>query len=127
MDIKDYIRAQRIAKGYTMKQLADAVGVSEATVSRWESGEINNMKRSAIIRLVEVLDIPINAIMGWDMDEDPEAGGYYVDRETAELAKAAKDNPDFQVLLDANKKLSPEAMKDVLGFIKYQLAKERGE
>ena len=38
MNIKDIIKQKRLECGYTMKELAEKVGVSEATVSRWESG-----------------------------------------------------------------------------------------
>ena len=37
MDVKDVLRNRRIELGMTLKQVADAVGVSEGTVSRWES------------------------------------------------------------------------------------------
>lgn len=47
-----------------MKELAEKVGVSEATVSRWESGEISNMRRGGIMRLSKVLDIPPSVILG---------------------------------------------------------------
>ena len=48
MNVKDVIRENRLALGLTMKEVADKVGVSEATISRWESGEIANMRRGAI-------------------------------------------------------------------------------
>lgn len=41
-----------------MKELTNKVGVSEATIRRWESGEISNMRRDSIIKLSEVLEIP---------------------------------------------------------------------
>lgn len=34
MDVKDVLRNRRIELGMTLKQVADAVGVSEGTVSR---------------------------------------------------------------------------------------------
>ena len=40
MSVKDLIKEKRILLGMTMKEVADKVGVSEATISRWESGEI---------------------------------------------------------------------------------------
>ena len=51
MNVKDIIREKRLALGMTMKEVADKVGVSEATISRWESGEIANMRRGAIFSL----------------------------------------------------------------------------
>lgn len=58
MEIKDLIKKRRIELGMTMKELGDAVGVSEATISRYESGQIANMKRTTIIALSKVLGIP---------------------------------------------------------------------
>ena len=57
MEIKDIIRTKRLEHGYTMKQLADKVGVSEATVSRWESGNLATMKHTKIALLAEALCI----------------------------------------------------------------------
>ena len=65
MNVKDIIREKRIELGMTMKEVADKVGVSEATISRWESGEIANMRRGAIFSLAKTLNISPNEIMGW--------------------------------------------------------------
>ena len=65
MNVKDIIREKRIELGMTMKEVADKVGVSEATISRWESGEIANMRRGAISSLAKTLNISPNEIMGW--------------------------------------------------------------
>ena len=48
MEVKDILRNKRLELGLTMKEVADAVGVSEGTVSRWESGKIGNMRRDRI-------------------------------------------------------------------------------
>lgn len=55
--MKNIIKDRRQSLGLTMKYVADAVGVSEATVSRWESGDIADMKRNRIINLAKVLQI----------------------------------------------------------------------
>ncbi len=49
-----------------MKQVADYVGVSEATVSRWESGNIANMGRDKIALLSQILKITPGVIAGYD-------------------------------------------------------------
>lgn len=71
MEIKDIIRNRRIQRGMTMKQLADAIGVSEGTVSRWESGNIENMKRDKISKLSNLLSIDPRIIMGWEHNAIP--------------------------------------------------------
>ncbi len=57
METKDLIKQKRIEKQLTMKQLAEKVGVSEATISRWESGNIATMKQTKIALLAKALDI----------------------------------------------------------------------
>lgn len=66
MSVKDLIKEKRLSLGMTMKEVADKVGVSEATISRWESGEISNMRRGAISALAKALGISPNEIMGWE-------------------------------------------------------------
>ena len=43
MNIQTIIKNRRLELDLTMKDVAKALGVSEATVSRYESGEIQNM------------------------------------------------------------------------------------
>ena len=66
MDISVLIKTRRKEKNMTMKELAEKVGVSEGTISRWESGEIKNMKRKAVAALSTALDVPPSVLMGWD-------------------------------------------------------------
>lgn len=66
MQIKDLIKSRRIEMNYTMKELAEKVGVSEGTISRWESGDISNMRRDKIVSLAKTLRISPAAIMEWD-------------------------------------------------------------
>lgn len=66
MAVKDIIKNRRIELGLTMKEVADAVGVSEGTISRWESGHIANMRRDKIVALAKVLGLSPSVIMEWD-------------------------------------------------------------
>lgn len=63
--INNMLKDRRLELGLTMKQVAEAVGVSEGTISRWESGEISNMKRSRIAALAKVLKMqPSDLVLG---------------------------------------------------------------
>ena len=53
------LRHRRKELGLTMKQVADAVGVSEATISRYESGDIKNMRRDRIDKYAKALQVEI--------------------------------------------------------------------
>lgn len=74
IDIKAVIKNHRNRAGLTMKELADLVGVSEATVSRWESGNIATMKHSQIANLCKALHIsPALIVPGIDYPAEPSA------------------------------------------------------
>ena len=72
MEIGALLREKRKKKALTMKKLADIVEVSEGTISRWESGDIKNIKRAKIEKLSDVLEISPYTIMGWKEPKDPE-------------------------------------------------------
>lgn len=72
MEIKDYIRIKRLQAGKTLDDVAREVGVSEATVSRWESGEIANMRRDKIILLSKSLGISPLDILDLRRDDPTE-------------------------------------------------------
>lgn len=55
------IRREQI--GMTQDELAKAVGVSKASISRWESGDISNMRRDRIQKLADALRVsPISLL-----------------------------------------------------------------
>ena len=66
MDIGGKLRQRRKELEMTMLEVAKLVGVSEATVSRWESGDIANMRRDKIALLAKALQVSPSFIMGWD-------------------------------------------------------------
>ena len=67
---KSYLKERRLELGLTMLELSKKVGVSEATISRWESGDIDNMKRDKIALLAKALDISPLLIVGIDDEEN---------------------------------------------------------
>ena len=69
MSLHDDIKQRRIELGLTMADVAQSVGVSEATISRWESGDIANMKRDKIVSLAKALHVSPSFLMGWDEPE----------------------------------------------------------
>lgn len=70
MEINEIIKQRRMDLGLTMKAVADRVGVTEATVSRWESGDIANMRRDKIYALSKVLGISPMVILGYEQKNE---------------------------------------------------------
>ena len=104
MEIKDKLKQRRIELSLTMADVANAVGVSEATVSRWESGNISDMKRNRIVALAKVLQISPTVIMGWDDENSQQinkatAFGYITPHEK-KLIDAYRSKPQMQSAVD---------------------------
>ncbi len=65
MDIGKTIHDLRVSRGLTLEQVGDYVGVSKATVLKWESGKIKNMRRDKIVKLAEILGTEPGKLIGW--------------------------------------------------------------
>jgi len=117
MGVKDIIKNRRIELNMTMKEVADKVGVSEGTVSRWESGDIANMRRDKIMALAKVLDLSPNVIMEWDDTEPEQEQHYYLDDDAREMAEFMHKNPNYKVLFDASRKVKKEDIEIVRKII----------
>ena len=59
MEIKDILKNRRLELGLTLEDVAKAVGVSVSTISRWESGDIENMRRDKI----PVICLPLSLVL----------------------------------------------------------------
>ena len=64
MEKRFNMKERREALGFTQKDVAKACGVSEGTVSRWESGNISNMKRDKIAKLAKIMQVKPSDIIG---------------------------------------------------------------
>jgi transcriptional regulator with XRE-family HTH domain len=60
--LADIIRDARLSSGKTQKELADLIGVSQATISQWESG-INQPSLANRIDLSATLMIPFHKLL----------------------------------------------------------------
>ena len=70
-DLKDLIRERRLEIGKTLEQVGREIGVAKATVQRWESGEIKDMRRDKLVSLARALDTTPAYLMGWDPNVEP--------------------------------------------------------
>ncbi len=68
--INQRIKSRRLALGLTLAEVADQLGVKEATVQRYESGEIKNIKHETIAALAKTLKCSPAYIMGWEEIEE---------------------------------------------------------
>ena len=100
MGTKDIIKQRRIELGLTMKELANKVGVSEATISRWESGNIATMKQTKIALLAKVLGISPAILVSGELSSNHTNTD---DTSNAEIAKELALNPVLKEFVEAAK------------------------
>lgn len=65
------LKDRRLELGMTLEDVGNIVGVTKTTVRKWETGDIENMKRDKIVLLANALKTTPNFIMGIDEDNDP--------------------------------------------------------
>lgn len=64
MSLQERVKECKKKKGWNQKQLADASGITQATISRIESGEVEQLKSEALKRLAEALDVTVDYLVG---------------------------------------------------------------
>lgn len=104
MKTNDLIKMRRLDLNMTMKELAIKVGVSEGTISRWESGDIENMKRDKIAALARALDVPPAVLMNWEEYDSERIQRSKEARRLYELALKA-DIKNVEIVTDLLKRL----------------------
>ena len=64
------IRKYRIQKGWSQKQLSDAVNIDRAEISRIENGERGAMSCTMLRRFAKALGVSMDELMGGDEEND---------------------------------------------------------
>ena len=57
MNVGNYIKELRTAKGISQEELGKVVGVKRAAVQKWECGTVQNLKRTTIKKLADYFDV----------------------------------------------------------------------
>ena len=104
MKTNELIRLKRKEKGFTLREVAMICGVSEGTVSRWESGDIKNMRRDNIEKLSRLLEIPPSVLLDWESYDEERILRTQLVGELNTIANASKIE-NIEIVLDILKKL----------------------
>ncbi len=84
MKLHERIKKCRLENNMTLLELANALGVREATAQRYESGEIKNLKHATVLEMARIFNCSPAYLMGWEDDSakkmfpDPNATSDYV-------------------------------------------------
>ncbi len=73
MELKDIIKNRRLELGLTLLDVANKCNVAEGTVSRWESGDIANIRKDKLPLLAKALNLSISTrhtVLAEEIDEE---------------------------------------------------------
>lgn len=113
MEFKDIFKDLREKRGKSQQEIAEDLGVTDGSVSNWETGQRNpNVKR--LQQIADYFNVSPSYLMGEEplMDDS-----YYIDREAARLADFLHKRPEYKVLFDASQKVKPEDIDRVAKMI----------
>ena len=69
------IKERRLALNLTQEELAQRLGLQKSAIAKYESGRVENIKRSVLAKMAEILECSPTYLMGWD-DEQPSIPDY---------------------------------------------------
>ena len=96
MGLADNIKNYRLKKKLTLEEVAQKVGITRSTLSKYESGSITNIPSDKIEKIASALETTPGELMDWEDDYDEETrmiARKYYDFDT-------KDREKFKKLLD---------------------------
>ena len=75
MEMNRRIKERRLALNLTQEELAQRLGLQKSAIAKYESGRVENIKRSVLAKMAETLECSPTYLMGWD-DEQPSTPSY---------------------------------------------------
>ena len=129
--------------GITLRQVANIVGVSEATVQRWESGNIKNLRQDKIAKLATALEISPATLMGWRPEVDAmtstlmvpvissisieENGTLDMNYQGEELAWNLSEANEYYYYIVKGDNMAPYLIEGDLALVRVQSEAENGD
>lgn len=110
MTTNTFIRQRRKELNLTLKDIATKMNVSESTISRYESGQIQNMSADKLYELANILHCAPNELLGLNSTKDyilPRENDYNSSKHFKDITSAKEYLKDiFVAAFDGNDNLS---------------------
>lgn len=108
MEIYERIKARRKEMGLSAEDVAKALGVSRATIYRYESADIEKLPTSILEPLSDVLKCSIPYLMGWE-DAEKIADNLY----------SVTISPEIQQLVSIVSDMNPEQINKIIEYAEF--------
>ena len=118
MNIGNRIRELRLARGLTMNDLADAVGVDQANISRLETGKQKSFTEQSLNKIANALNVSLGELF---IPSDPKNTVYNNSKDKVKV-KVIQGGDVYRVdLLDVNVSAGPGAF---VGRVQHRARQE---
>lgn len=107
MPIGDRIKYYREQAGMTMEQLAQAIGVQNSAINKYEKGVVTNIPINRIRQIADALGIDARLLL--DFLDEPAS-------QADEWRDELRSNPDLRMLLSASSKLNEDDIKYLIAL-----------
>ena len=91
IELANKLRAKRLENNLSLQEVADKLGISKVTVSRYETLDITNIPSDKIEGMAELYNTTPAYLMGWEEDKKEE-NNIFSQLTEEELAKLEKFN-----------------------------------
>ena len=110
------MKARRKEIGISAEKVASALGVSPATIYRYENGSIDKVPVDALEPIARVLETTPAFLMGWEEDASP--------KENNSSAPALEEDEDLIFIGRKARDMTPEQRKRLSGIIKLMFEED---
>lgn len=117
MEIGERIRWLRKLKNMKIETLADIVGVTRQTISRYETGGIEDIPKGKLEKIAAALDTTIDYIYGVTIESQCDSVQYELQKLYEDL-KSAKEDEKYEI--EASIAILQESYEDLLFVKKIQ-------
>lgn len=69
MDMNHRIKERRLALNMTQEELAHKLGMQKSAIAKYESGRVENIKRSTLAKMATLLECSPAYLMGWEEEQ----------------------------------------------------------
>lgn len=122
-NLSQRMRLYKAKLNLTNEDIALKTGLPANTIARICSGRTKAPKLETLKKIANLFEVSIEELCGGDGEAvEP----YYFDKKTAELAQKIKDDPQYSILLDSTRDLSPEDINAVLEIVKMLKRNKNG-
>lgn len=121
MEFRDILRTRRKLLNLTLEDIAQATGVTRATVQRWESGLIKNVRYDKLAKLAQILEVT----PAYLMDVPDDGGKTPGNMEMEEYLDYLKNRSEMRMLFSVSKDATKEDIMRAVAII--EALKKSGE